>query len=231
MLETAPSAAHGSSGDDGGAAGFAVYTPLTLAAYDVVVHGLSNRLAWKCSAACLRQHYRDNLSANHLEAGVGTGLFIDMANRHRFDRLTLLDANSACLAAAAKRLKRYRPALLRHNLLDDLPELPSYDSVGLTYVLHCLPGPMAKKLQVLDRLRSVMHRSGVIFGATILGSGVVPNFAARRLLGLYNRRGVFDNRGDDVAGLKNGLEQRFAEVSIAQQGCVALFRATGNRKA
>lgn len=45
------------------------------------------------------------------------------------------------------------------------------------------------------------------------------------LLDLYNAKGVFNNREDDLAALSDGLRQRFADVAIAQEGCVALFRA------
>ena len=84
-------------GADAVAKAHAVYTPFTLAFYDLIVHGLSNRFAWRCSTARLKALYAANLSANHLEAGVGTGLFIDSvadrvaANGNR--RLTLLDIN------------------------------------------------------------------------------------------------------------------------------------------
>jgi hypothetical protein len=36
---------------------------------------------------------------------------------------------------------------------------------------------------------------------------------------------VFNNRKDDLASLSDGLRQRFDEVEIETEGCVALFRA------
>ena len=64
-----------------------------------------------------------------------------------------------------------------------------------------------------------------MFGATILGRGIAPNRAASALLDLYNANGVFNNREDDMAALSDGLRQRFDAVAIAEEGCVALFRA------
>jgi hypothetical protein len=93
------------------------------------------------------------------------------------------------------------------------------------YVLHCLPGRMSEKLKVVDHLRPRMGKRAVLFGATILGRGIAPNAAARALLDLYNAKGVFNNREDDFASLSDGLRQRFDEVEIETQGCVALFRA------
>ena len=84
---------------------------------------------------------------------------------------------------------------------------------------------MAEKLGVIDHLRALMRPGAVLFGATILGRGITPNGAARALLALYNGKGVFNNREDDLAGLTLGLEQRFDAVEIETHGCVALFRA------
>jgi len=132
----------------------------------------------------------------------------------------------SCLDRAARRLARFRPQRVQANLLEPLPfDLAPSDSVGLTYVLHCLPGSMEKKLKAVDHLKPLMTAGAVLFGATILGRGITPNPAARALLDLYNAKGVFNNRGDDLEGLRAGLEQRFAGVEIAQRGLVALFRA------
>jgi len=205
----------------------AVYTPFTLSIYDALVHGLSNRFAWRCPTERLIALYRDNLSRNHLEAGVGTGLLLDRAGTGRLNRLVLLDANKNCLDRAARRLVRFEPELHQVNLLAPLTlDIAPFDSVGLTYVLHCLPGRMDEKLKSIDHLRPLMRRGAVLFGATILGRGIAPNAAASALLDLYNAEGVFNNRDDDLASLSEGLQRRFAGVTIAQEGCVAIFRAS-----
>jgi len=204
----------------------AIYTPTMLTFYDLVVHGLSNHLAWRCPTRRLLELYRANLSANHLEAGTGTGFFLDRADGAEFDRLVLLDINQNCLDRAARRLARFRPSLRQANLLARLPRnLGSFDSVGLTYVLHCLPGRLKEKLAAVDHLKPLMREGAVLFGATILGRGVAPNLAARKLLDLYNAKGVFNNREDDFESLSEGLRRRFGEVEVERQGCVALFRA------
>src|SRR5262249_2062494 len=89
----------------------------------------------------------------------------------------------------------------------------------------CLPGRMAEKLMAVDHLRPLMSERAVLFGATILWRGIEPNAVARSLLGLYNAKGVFNNRDDDLAELSDGLEQRFDQVDIETEGCVALFHA------
>jgi hypothetical protein len=205
----------------------AVYTPFMLSLYDVLVHGLSNRLAWRCPTPRLLDLYPANLSANHLEAGVGTGFFLDRTGASRLNPLVLLDINRHCLDRAGRRLARFNPALYQVNLLAPITlDVAPFASVGLTYVLHCLPGRMREKLAAVDHLRPLMSEGAVLFGATILGRRIAPNGAARALLDLYNAKGVFNNREDDIATLSGGLRQRFDQVEIERQGCVALFRAT-----
>jgi hypothetical protein len=205
---------------------YAVYTPLSLYFYDLLVHRLSNHFAWQCPTRCLPTLYGMNLSSNHLEAGVGTGYFLDHVTGAGFDRLALLDINRHCLDRAARRLARFNPTLVQANLLAPIAsQLAPFDSIGLTYVLHCLPGSMDEKLTVLDNLRPLMNEGAVLFGATILGRGIKPNLAARRLLALYNAKGVFNNYEDDLDSLSAGLRQRFGCVDFEIQGCVALFRA------
>jgi len=193
-------------------AAHAIYTPLMLSFYDRLVHGLSNRFAWRCPTERMLDLYRNNLASRHLEAGVGTG--------------SLLDINRHCLARSARRLARYQPLLCEVNLLAPIAvELEPADSIGLTYVLHCLPGRISEKLKAIDHLRPVMSKGAVLFGATILGRGIDPNGAARSLLRLYNAKGVFNNLDDDFEALSDGLKRRFEVVEIETKGCVALFRA------
>src|SRR5665809_27888 len=98
----------------------AIYTPFMLSVYDVLVHGLSNRFAWRCPTRRLLDLYRAHLSADHLEAGVGTGFFVDHARRAAFDRLILLDINRHCLDRAGSRLAHFNPVLRQVNLLDPI---------------------------------------------------------------------------------------------------------------
>jgi SAM-dependent methyltransferase len=217
-------------------AGYAVFTPRTLALYDLVVHGLSNHLAWRCPTRHLVAHYDRHVSANHLDVGVGTGLLLD---RCRFPtaphppRLALLDANPHCLAAAARRLARYRPEVHRADVLAPLLlDLAPFDSIGLSYVLHCLPGPMPAKAAALDRLLPLLNPAGgVLFGATLLGRGVPRGRLARRLMAAYNARGFFDNADDDPEGLRIALRERFPESTVRVIGCAALFAARTGRAA
>ena len=83
---------------------------------------------------------------DHLEAGVGTGYFLDKTADARVSRLVLLDINRHCLERAARRLARFKPELYQVDLLApiDLGIAP-FMSVGLTYVLALLARPHARE--------------------------------------------------------------------------------------
>ncbi len=206
-------------------AGQAVYTRPTLAIYDVVVLGMSNRFIWRCPTARIEAHYRRHASANHLDVGVGTGYFLDRCPfPSSAPRIALMDLNRNTLDFAARRIARYAPEAYRHNVLEPFPgNVPGFDSIGVNYLLHCLPGAVADKAVVFDHLKRLMNPGATLFGSTILNEGVPRNRAARRLMRWYNARGIFSNAADDLAGLTRALEARFGDVHLDVVGCVALF--------
>jgi SAM-dependent methyltransferase len=208
-------------------AGQAAYSPALLAWYDFLVLNVSNRWIWRCPTPKLLELYNTSVSANHLEVGVGTGYFLD---RCRFPtptpRLVLADLNEHCLAATSRRVARYNPETLHHDAFQSLPSaLGKFDSIGLNYVLHCLPGDLTAKSVVLDHLRAALNPGGVLFGATLLAEGTTHSFLARRLMAHYNRLRIFDNLQDRLVDLQVALSQRFQIVQIDTIGSVARFVA------
>ncbi|MDP6717418.1 MAG: hypothetical protein QGF59_02130, partial [Pirellulaceae bacterium] len=99
-------------------AGQAIYTKATLRIYDFLVLGISNRWIWRCPTSRLLRMYNDDISANHLDVGVGTGYLLDHC---RFPaerpRIGLLDLNATCLQTAAQRIARYQPMQFQANVL------------------------------------------------------------------------------------------------------------------
>lgn len=90
------------------AAGHAFYTRRSLAVYDLAILGYFSRLAWKCPARRILQHYDAHVTANHLDIGVGTGYFLDRCHFPSPPRLVLMDPSDACLAKAGERGARYQ---------------------------------------------------------------------------------------------------------------------------
>lgn len=207
-------------------AGQAVYNPATLAAYDWFVLGFSNRLLWRCPTRHLRALYAKNVGAAHLDIGVGTGYFLDAAPWPVSDpKITLVDLNRHSLDAAARRIARYGPETVTANCLDPLPLEGTFDSVALSYLLHCLPGCISEKAVVFDRVLPHLAEDGVIFGATILQGDAPRSLPARALMNVYNKKGVFSNAEDTFQILSQALETRFADVALRRIGAVALFEA------
>lgn len=208
-------------------AGQAIYSPWVLALYDWWVLGISNQWIWRCPTQRLLHHFNRHVSANHLDVGVGTGYFLDRAQfPSTTPRLALLDLNPTCLQVAAKRVARYKPASYRLDILQPLNiEAPSFDSISLNYVLHCLPGTLQTKAIIFDHLQTVLTPGGVIFGSTLLHDCDQPHWIAERLMKTYNAKKIFSNEEDHENGIHTILTKRFAEVTIERKGYAALFSA------
>jgi SAM-dependent methyltransferase len=207
-------------------AGQRVYTPFTLRAYDLFVLGFSNRFFWRCRSSKMLERYESHVGARHLDVGVGTGWFLDHCSWPvESPNITLLDLNENSLSTASDRIRRYAPATVQANALDpvDLGDA-RFDSIGANFLFHCLPGGLEwKAATVVSNLRPYLASSGVLFGSTILGRGVTHNLLGRRLLRLYNKKGIFSNLEDDQRGLEQGLASELTDVEIEVVSTVALF--------
>jgi SAM-dependent methyltransferase len=154
-------------------AGQARYTAGFLRVYDTVVLRVNGRLAWRCPPRRLVRLYDEHVSARHLDIGVGTGYLLDKCRYPtQSPDITLMDLNPAPLQVAAKRLHRYRPKTHQANALEPFGLPPAtFESVGLNWLLHCLPGNIAAKSVVFDHAITVLAPGGVVFGSTVLSGG------------------------------------------------------------
>jgi 2-polyprenyl-3-methyl-5-hydroxy-6-metoxy-1,4-benzoquinol methylase len=213
---------------DSAYAGQAVYTSGFLRVYDRVLYGFVSPRVWRCTKHPLLNLYERNVSARHLDVGVGTGVLLDQCRMPlEHPQITLMDANANCLAAAAERLARYQPLLHRGNVLDSWAlDSSSFDSVAMTHILHCLPGDsILDKAVVFDHAADALAPGGVLFGATILGDENLQTPTSRLVLRGLNRKGAMSNLGDQEADLDSVLAARFDRHRIELCGAVALFSA------
>jgi SAM-dependent methyltransferase len=207
--------------------GQADYTPGFLAVYDPLVLHFANRVVWRCPGAEILRLYDENVSGDHLDVGPGTGWFL---KRCRYPvtlpSITLLDANPHVLNTARQKLAWYGPTTHQANLLEpiDLPSA-SFRSIGMTHVLHCLPGTMRDKACAFDHLAPLLAPGGRLFGTTILRRGVPHTPFSLGLMKFLNARGVFSNAEDDLTDLQDALSARFADYEIRTRGSVAVFVA------
>jgi hypothetical protein len=212
------------------AAGHAFYTRRTLAVYDLLILGYFSRLAWRCPARRIVDHYSRHVSANHLDVGVGTGYFLDRCTYPAppdQPRLALLDLSTSCLDAAGKRVARFSPERIVADVLQRIAyDGPRFDSIGLNYVLHCLPGDIRSKSVAIDHLMALANPGASVFGATLLHDGVARNWFARAVMDRNNRHGIFSNTGDSLDGLRSALSDRLVDTTVEVVGCVGIFSGT-----
>jgi SAM-dependent methyltransferase len=215
------------SPDDPAYPGQARYTAGFLRVYDTVVLRLNGHLAWRCPLRRLIALYDEHVSACHLDIGVGTGYLLDKCRYPTpSPSITLMDLNPTPLEVAARRLHRYQPNTHQANALEPFG-LPAgvFGSVGLNYLLHCLPGSIATKSVVFDHCKTVLAPGGVVFGSTVLSDGVRHSRWSRWMMERLNRDGAFSNRDDDLDGLQTQLDQRFDGAQVKVVGAVGIFSA------
>jgi SAM-dependent methyltransferase len=211
--------------------GFKDYTPRLLKTYDGWVLGFIGPRVWKTRDGPALDLYRNHMGWRHLDIGPGTGYFIAESNPSRDIKLTLVDPNRNVLDHCAETLANWNPTMVQANVLEPLPIEGPFDSAALTHVIHCLPGPIRAKASAIEHTAAVLNEKGVLFGGTVLGLSAEHSRLARLFVRLANLHGGFDNRDDDVEGLRGILERHFEEVAIeTPTGSVAYFVATRPRR-
>ncbi len=209
-------------------AGHAFYTRRSLAIYDLAILGYFSRLAWKCPARRIVAHYDRHVSSNHLDVGVGTGYFLDRCHYPSAPpRVALMDLNTDCLDVAARRIARLDPETYQANVLEPISiNAPRFDSIGMNYLLHCVPGSIRHKGVVFAHLKELANPGATIFGSTLLHDGVPRNLLARQVMKRNNANGIFSNAQDDLEGLRAVLAEHLADPQLETIGCVGVFSGT-----
>lgn len=215
--------------DDPAYRGQREYTPFFLKLYDPVVLGFFMRVVWRCPTGLLVERYRRHIRPPHLDVGPGTGYFLERAGLVAGSPVTILDPNRNVLDHASRRLRRLDITAMEADVLKPLPVDGPFDSAALHGVIHCLPGPLARKAVAVANVAAVLAPSGVLFGASVLGRSGPHTWLSRRILDANNRRGTFDNLGDTEEGLREILGASFDQVELETVGTMAIFAATNPR--
>ncbi|MCL5998689.1 MAG: class I SAM-dependent methyltransferase [Chloroflexi bacterium] len=206
--------------------GAAIYVPPILKIYDLFVYGFSSPYAWRCPGQQFSTLYDENVSSNHLEIGCGTGYWLDRCHfPNTSPKVALADLNPNSLEQTSRRIERYHPQTFVADVLRPLPINDRFDSIGMNYVLHCVPGNIVTKSVAFDHLKEVLNPGGVVFGSTIPFYGVTHGLWARVLLSIFNRVKTFNNTSDNLSDLNNELSKRFVQARVWTVGSVALFVA------
>ncbi|KPM42835.1 hypothetical protein AK830_g3748 [Neonectria ditissima] len=238
-------------------AGSIRFTPLVLRIYDWYVIRVSAPWVWRCSTEkYLLPFFKENFSKRHLDIGVGNGYFpitslssIQASSGERDQHITLVDLSQHSLDSAKQRILSFHPKVdVRAVLADAVKPMPGplqgevFDSASQYLLLHHMPGPTAHKAQAFRVAKQHLSDNGVLFGATVLGkvwekaekgykvkadkmSGL-SSFA----LGFYNKRGIFDNYGEDPGVFEDVLKSEFEEVETHIVGMIFFFKAKRPRR-
>jgi ubiquinone/menaquinone biosynthesis C-methylase UbiE len=195
--------------------------------YDRLALGFCCRFIWQCPSGYTLDLYNQKISGNHLDIGAGTGYFLDQC---RFPiknpRLVIIDINSYSLARAEKRLKRYHPQVYCRNVLEPLPlNIPGFDSIAVTHLLHCLPGDLDAKGAVFRNILPLLNPGGIVFGTTFLYQEIQRSIPATFTFQGSNLCGFMTNKQDSPEGLSRILKKYFSESHMEIRGCAALFWA------
>ena len=192
------------------------YGPVLLSIYDWWVLRFMANNVWRAPMPPYLERYRSLIGARHLDIGPGSGYFLDHGAADGTD-ITLLDPNTDVLDHCAKRLARFAPSTVEADVLKPLPVEGPYDSAAMSFVLHCLPGPMENKARAVRNVAAVLDEEGVLFGGTVLGLDADHTWAARSVLKVANRQGGFDNETDTADGLGESLRESFEEVEVSTE--------------
>ncbi len=215
--------------------GTGVYSPFILSIYDLLVVWFENNFVWRCPSGEILAFYNRHISGNHLDVGVGTGYFLDKC---RFPtatpQISLLDLNPNALRFVSRRIRRYRPTTYLADVLKPIPHpLPLFDTIGMNFLLHCLPGTLAVKGSlVFQHLKVFLKPEGLLFGSTILGQGVKFGALGKLFMWVYNSylipgARVLYNVDDRLQDLESALAEHFEQYSVHLQATVAFFTAAG----
>jgi SAM-dependent methyltransferase len=205
------------------------YTWPLLRLYDPLVLGPIARYVWRCPTRALVGRYRRHVRDRHLDIGPGTGYFLERSRLAEGSSVTILDPNTNVLRHVSRRLRQLDVTAVEADVLKPLPLAGPFDSAALHLVIHCLPGPSARKALAVRNVAAVLAPDGRLFGATVLGDPGHHTWMARRFLDAFNHHGGFDNRADSEAGLHLMLAASFERVEIEVIGSIAVFVAAGPR--
>ena len=205
-----------------------IYNPWVLRMYDLIVTYTSNSFIWQCSARHMTAQYNQYISHNHLDIGVGSGYYLKKVP-NKLDKLALMDLNENSIQHTIKRLKKEDITSYNHNVFEEFPEsCNGFDSIGINYLLHCLPGTFeTEKKDVIANSTKALNPGGVLFGATIINIDDKTSTIAKKLMSIYNKKGIFHNTKDTQQSLESALSVYLENINTKRIGNVVLF--SGNK--
>ncbi|MCG6169446.1 class I SAM-dependent methyltransferase [Leptospira sanjuanensis] len=204
-----------------------VYTTSFLKFYDLIVLHIISRWLWRCPPQNMVDLYDRYLTGNHLDIGVGTGYLLQKAKFPvEKPTISVMDLNANSLIEARKRLSHLAGTFnaYRANILEPINTKEKFDSIGMSFLFHCVPGAIRTKASTaFKNLLKIRKPDGVIFGATGLHDLGQTHLLSRRGMKNLNRKGVFHNTEDTLPDLEAALQENFKDYELYVIGAIAFF--------
>ena len=190
--------------------------------YDLLVNNLNCKYVWKCELKYIQHIYNNNISKNHVEIGPGTGFFL---KKYKFDNLTLIDVNQDVLEECYKNLENNckNINIINHNIFEKNNKLDirNYDSVGVNYVLHCVPNDLSYSINNL--INNIPDEKFNLFGATVIPSEKNDINLANIEIYFLNKFGIFNNKSHSEKNISLYIKNNFQNYNINKIGHSFLF--------
>mmetsp|Transcript_21742 Transcript_21742/g.44860 ORF Transcript_21742/g.44860 Transcript_21742/m.44860 type:complete len:329 (-) Transcript_21742:2385-3371(-) len=230
------------------------YTISLLGLYDTLVWGFNSPFLWRIQEQEIRSLYEANISENHCEIAVGTGLFLSSRGvSNHSTKMTLIDLNANSLNSCEDRIQRSHSPDTEavtdiSMIVADITIAPEeesvltplkgkFHSVAANFLFHCLRGSnLNDKFNAFQNCASLVDpEDGVFFGSTILGREIMKDSknagkTTLHVMEKFNDWGVFGNIGDTYEDLERILRGMFRDVELKRVGYCGVWRASRPRK-
>ena len=192
---------------------------LMLNKYDNIVNKVNCTYVWQCHPNNIFNLYKSSIKKNHLEIGAGTGFFL---KPFMFDRLHLIDINERHLNLSYNKMKKNANYISTDssNIFNANynKKPPIVNSVGISYVLHCIDGKLDYLLNNL--IKNLSQKNVIIFGSTVLP--ISNNIIANTELHVLNQLNIFNNYNHKIEDF-NSINEKY-DTSFNIIGNVLLFK-------
>ena len=188
--------------------------------YDYFVNNLNCKYVWGCDSQNISYLYKANLTKNHLEIGPGTGFFLKDNN---FKNLHLMDVNNDILFTSKENLKDNckNISIYNHNIFKEKNRMyMDVQSIGLSYVLHCVPGNLSESLNNLSNNITSDNRVKV-FGSTVIlnDNKLISNLE----INFLNNFGIFNNKSHNYNDLNEFISDKKGKLYTINNVCIFEF--------
>ena len=205
------------------------FNQLIMKNYDFFVNHINCKYVWGCDQKNIIDMYKKNISPNHIEIGPGTGYFL---KHYKFDNLTLIDINKDILIECQKNLEKNckNINIINTNVFEKNNKIAvnHCESVGLNYVLHCVPNNLS--ISINNLINNIPEKNYKIFGSTVIPNKNTYNLASLEIF-LLNKMKIFNNKTHTFNDIESYVKKNFNyEIKKIGHSCLFEFETEDNSR-